>query len=242
MTDKVQSGVTSGDVWADFWSGDHPIYVNARHAAVHYDRIAADLAGLLKDRNRPTVVDWGCGDAYGAPSLARACGELLLYDAVGAVQKRIAARFATASGIRVLDDQAWRSLPDGSVDVIVMNSVAQYLSHAELEAVLDHFHKRLRADGAVYLADIIPPDAGMLPDVVSLLATGARNGFFVAACFGLARTWFSRYRQIRNQAGFSMYTERDIAALADNHGFRAERVPRNVGFNQQRMTFRLRPV
>ncbi|MEQ1580165.1 MAG: class I SAM-dependent methyltransferase [Steroidobacteraceae bacterium] len=242
MADKAQGGVTSGDIWADFWSGNHPIYVNARHAAVHYDRIAADLSDLLKDRTRPTVVDWGCGDAYGAAELATACGELLLYDAVGAVQKRIAARFASATGIRVLDDLAWRSLPEASVDVIVMNSVAQYLSQAELGGVLDDFRKRVRADGAVYLADIIPPDAGMLPDIVSLLSTGARNGFFVAACFGLARTWFSRYRQIRNQAGFSMYTERDIAELAGQHGFRAERLPRNVGFNQQRMTFRLRPV
>lgn len=241
MGDKVQGGVKSGDAWADFWSGDHPIYVNARHAAVHYDRIATDLAGLLKDRSRPTVVDWGCGDAYGAPALAKACGELLLYDAVGVVQKRIAARFANASRIRVLDDPAWRSLPDGSVDVIVMNSVAQYLSEAELEGVLDDFRRRLRKDGAVYLADIIPPDAGMVPDIVSLLTTGARHGFFLAACSGLARMWFSRYRQIRNQAGFSTYSELAIEALASKHGLSAERLPANVGFNQQRMTFRLRP-
>lgn len=242
MTDKVQGGVTSGEVWADFWSGDHPIYVNARHVAVHYDRIATDLAGLLKDRTRPTVVDWGCGDAYGAASLAKACGELLLYDAVGAVQKRIASRFAREAGIRVLDDEAWRLLPAGSVDVIVMNSVAQYLSQAELGNVLDGFRTRLRQDGVVYLADIIPPDAGMIPDIVSLLATGARHGFFLAACVGLGRTWFSRYRQIRNQAGFSTYDERGIEALVAAHGFRATRLPANVGFNQQRMTFRLSPA
>jgi SAM-dependent methyltransferase len=242
MGDKLQGGVTSGDIWADFWSADHPIYVNARHAAVHYDRIAADLAGLLKDKSKPTVVDWGCGDAYGAPVLAKACGGLLLFDAVGAVQRRIAARFAGAAGIRVLDDQAWRLLHDGSVDVIIMNSVAQYLSQGEFEAVLDDFRVRLRKDGVIYLADIIPPDAGMLPDVVSLLATGARHGFFLAACSGLARTWFSRYRQIRNQAGFSTYSEKAIDALARKHGLSALRLPANVGFNQQRMTFRLRPA
>jgi hypothetical protein len=242
MADKAQSSVTSGDVWADFWSGDHPIYVNARHAAVHYDRIAADLAGLLKDRHRPTVLDWGCGDAYGAEALASSCGELFLYDAVGAVQKRTAARFAGKGGIRVLDDQAWHSLAAGSVDVVVMNSVAQYLSQVELGRVLDDFRQRVRKDGAVYLADIIPPDAGMVPDIVSLLATGARHGFFLAACLGLARTWFSKYRQIRNQAGFSTYNERDIAELAGEHGFRAERLRANVGFNQQRMTFCLSPV
>ena len=233
---------TSGNLWADFWSGEHPIYANARHAAVHYQRIAADVTALLKDRTRPTVLDWGCGDAFGAPAIAQACGELLLYDAVGPVQKRIAARFAGVAGIRVLDDEAWRSLPAGSVDVIVMNSVAQYMSQDDLGAVLDGFRRRLRQEGVVYLADIIPPDAGMLPDVLSLLATGARHGFFFAACLGLARTWFSSYRQIRDQAGFSTYDERGIGELAARHGFRAERLRANVGFNQQRMTFGLRPV
>jgi len=237
-----QGGVTSGEVWAEFWSGDHPIYVNARHAAVHYDRIAADLSGLLRGRDRPTVVDWGCGDAYAARALAKACGELLLYDAVGAVRQRLEARFSGVAGVRVLDDSGWQSLADGSVDVIVMNSVAQYLSEAELGTVLDGFRRRLRPGGEVYLADIIPPDAGMLPDILSLLATGARHGFLLAACTGLVRTWFSRYRQIRHQAGFSMYTETDLMALAGRHGFRASRMARNVGFNQQRMTFCLRPA
>lgn len=234
-----QGGVTSGEAWAEFWSGDHSIYVNARHAAVHYDRIAADLMSLLQGRRRPVVVDWGCGDAYAAPAMARACGELLLYDAVHAVRRRLESRFGGMAGIRVLDDEGWRAMDDASVDVIIMNSVAQYVSRQELGAVLDDFRRRLREGGVVYLADIIPPDAGLLPDIASLLATGARNGFLFAACLGLARTWFSRYRRIRHEAGFSMYTEQDVVSLTDQHGFTASRMVRNVGFNQQRMTFRL---
>lgn len=242
MNALKNAGVKSGEVWADFWGGDHAIYVNARHAAVHYERIAADLTALLNGRGRPRVLDWGCGDAFGAPALAGACGELLLYDAVGAVQKRLLGRFNQVPGIAVLDDDAWRSLPTASIDVIVLNSVAQYLSRGELEAVLKDFRRVVHDKGEVLLADIIPPDAGMLPDIASLLATGARHGFFLAACSGLARTWFSKYRQIRNQAGFSTYDERAVIELAGRHGFAAERLPMNIGFNQQRMTFRLSPI
>jgi SAM-dependent methyltransferase len=240
MNEVRKAGVVSGAIWADFWGGDHSIYVNARHAAVHYDRIANDLTALLEGRTRPRVLDWGCGDAYGAPAFAKACGELLLYDAVGAVQARLFSRFSAVPGIRVLDDQVWRELPAASLDVIVLNSVAQYLSRAELEIVLADFRRVLHHSGEVLLADIIPPDAGMLPDIMSLLATGARHGFFLAACGGLARTWFSRYRQIRNQAGFSTYRQDELIALAGSQGFTAERLSENVGFNQQRMTFRLR--
>lgn len=240
MNGLQKPGVVSGDIWADFWGGDHSIYVNARHAAIHYDRIASDLTALVEDRTRPRVLDWGCGDAYGAPALAQACGELLLYDAVGAVQQRLFGRFSAVPGISVLDDQAWRELLPVSVDVIILNSVAQYLSRGEFARVLTDFRRVLHDSGEVLVADIIPPDAGMLPDILSLLTTGARHGFLLAACGGLARTWFSRYRQIRNRAGFSTYGQDELIALAGSQGFVAERLRMNVGFNQQRMTFRLR--
>ena len=33
--------------WLDFWNGSHRIYVNARHAQVHYAKIAADFIALI---------------------------------------------------------------------------------------------------------------------------------------------------------------------------------------------------
>ena len=235
------SEVKSGDAWAEFWSGAHSIYVNARHAQVHYERIAGDLVRLLASRARPRVLDWGCGDALCAPAVAAACGELLLYDGVGAAQQRLRQRFGGVAGIRVLDDAEWAALPAHSVDVVVLNSVAQYLSRAELGRLLDDFHRIVHADGEVIVADIIPPSAGMLPDIFSLLSSGARHGFFLAACAGLFRTFFSEYRKIREREGFSTYEETEFLELLSRRGFAATRLAANVGFNQQRMTFRARP-
>jgi len=235
------SEVKSGDAWAEFWSGAHSIYVNARHAQVHYERIAGDLVRLLASRARPRVLDWGCGDALCAPAVAAACGELLLYDGVGAAQQRLRQRFGGVAGIRVLDDAEWAALPAHSVDVVVLNSVAQYLSRAELGRLLDDFHRIVHADGEVIVADIIPPSAGMLPDIFSLLSSGARHGFFLAACAGLFRTFFSEYRRIREREGFSTYEETEFLELLSRRGFAATRLTANVGFNQQRMTFRARP-
>ena len=235
------SEVKSGDAWAEFWSGAHSIYVNARHAQVHYERIAGDLVRLLASRARPRVLDWGCGDALCAPAVAAACGELLLYDGVGAAQQRLRQRFGGVAGIRVLDDAEWAALPAHSVDVVVLNSVAQYLSRAELGRLLDDFHRIVHADGEVIVADIIPPSAGMLPDIFSLLSSGARHGFFLAACAGLFRTFFSEYRRIREREGFSTYEETEFLELLSRRGFAATRLAANVGFNQQRMTFRARP-
>ena len=99
----------------------------------------------------------------------------------------------------------------------------------------------LKPDGEVIFADIIPPHVSMVADIASLLGTGWNNGFFLAACVGLARTFFSEYRRIRATAGFSCYEADDFSQMLTRHGFTAERFARNVGFNQQRMTFKATP-
>lgn len=237
----MESGKAStGEVWAAFWSGEHAIYVNERHAHVHYRQLAEDITRLLASRSRPKVLDWGCGDALNAPAIAAVCSELLLYDAVTAVQRRLQQRYLSHPHIRVLDRPAWNALPPASLDVVIMNSVAQYLNRAELGNVMDTFRHVIRPDGEIIFADIIPPDAGLWRDIYALTGTGWQHGFFLAACLGLVRTFFSQYRRIRKQAGFSTYGEREFLQLLAEHGLVGERVARNVGFNQQRMTFRAR--
>lgn len=241
MPEAGQASGTDGQSWRTFWGGPHSIYVNARHAEVHYQRLADDLIGMLQSRARPRVLDWGCGDALNAPRVAAHCGELLLYDAVPAVQARIAGRFAGIQAIKVLGDSDWRALPAGSIDVVIFNSVAQYLGREDLAALLDDFRRVVAPGGEVILADIIPPATGVLPDVLSLLRSGARHGFLLAACVGLARTFFSEYRSVRSRAGFATYSQSEFLSLLGAHGFMAERLQSNVGFNSQRMTFRARP-
>ena len=227
--------------WEDFWAGDHAIYVNPRHRQVHYARLARDLTALIRRRDRPLVLDWGCGDALNAPVVAEACSELMLYDAVPAVQQRLFTRFSGRKGIRVLDTPAWEVLHAASVDMIVLNSVAQYLGRDELGRVLDDFRRVLKPDGEVILADIIRPDAGLVADIAALLGPAARNGYLIAACVGLVKTFFSEYRRLRKTAGFSCYDETEFLGILSRHGFAGERLRHNVGFNRQRMTFRARP-
>jgi hypothetical protein len=46
--------------WREFWNQDTPIYVNARHKAVHYELIARQLADALPE-DQPAVLDFCCG-------------------------------------------------------------------------------------------------------------------------------------------------------------------------------------
>lgn len=225
--------------WTEFWGGSHSIYVNETHLRAHYARIAADMCAVIGAASRWRILDYGCGDALSAPVLVESTGaEILLYDAVPAVHQRLAARFAAAPGIVVLDDEAWSGLEAASLDAIVMISVAQYMPRGDLVRLLHRFRDLLRPEGMLILGDVIPPDAGMLADVRALLVPAARHGFLVPALIGLARTFLSDYRRLRRTLGLACYTSEDMVQMLNEAGFSARRLPRNIGFNQARMSFR----
>lgn len=222
--------------WLDFWDRPHRIYVNARHLAVHYVRVADDIISVLPRRAGLRVLDYGCGEAVEARRIAARVGQLYLYDAAPSVRSRVTARFAEVDNITVLDDAGLAGLPAGGLDVVVVFSVVQYMDRSALPGLLRAIHGWLSADGRLILADVIPPDARLIDDVRSLLTTAWRHGFFLAALGGLATTLVSDYRRLRQRLGFSIYSDAEIVDLLRQAGFAAESHP-NLGFHPARRTY-----
>jgi SAM-dependent methyltransferase len=129
------------------------------------------------------------------------------------------------------------ALPKASFDLVVMHSVAQYLTQAELDRLLAMFRGLLKPDGLFILGDIVPPRVAAPAAALSLLRFGAANGFFWAAAFGLVRIFASDYLRLKKTAGLSHYTEPAMLERLRKAGFKAERARRNIGHNQWRMTF-----
>lgn len=225
--------------WISFWNDAHSIYVNDRHRRVHYERIAADLAGAVP---HPTarVLDYGCGEALAADRLARHCAHLVLCDAGPAVRARVAERFAGDIRIAVLAPEAVAELPDRSFDLIVLNSVSQYLTRDSLTDLLALWRRLLADDGVLLLADVVPPHVNVMVDAAALLRLGWQEGFLLPALGGLTRTAMSEYRKLRAEIGLTTYTEAQMEALLAAAGLQAERLPRNLGHNQRRMAFQAR--
>jgi SAM-dependent methyltransferase len=233
----------SGDVndWASFWDQPHSIYVNARHFDVHYRDIAHGIIAQLPGANA-RVLDYGCGEAMHADLVAAAAAELILCEAAPSVRTRLTRRFADSRRIRVLAPQEVERLPDGSIDLLVANSLVQYLTAAELDGLLVIWRRLLAADGSLLVADVIPPGVGILTDTIALLRYAVRNGFFIAAIAGMFRTTFSGYRRLRTKLGITCYGEGEFLAKLAAHGFAAERLPFNLEHNPARLTFRARPA
>jgi ubiquinone/menaquinone biosynthesis C-methylase UbiE len=227
--------------WRDFWNQDTPIYVSERHKVLHYARIAADLARLVPSPTA-SVLDYGCGEALSADRVAAKCARLYLCDAASMVRERLRARFADEARIVVLSPEEAESLADASLDLIVVNSVIQYLGLDELRALLAMARGKLKPEGSLILADVIPPDVSPVTDASALLSFAWKGGFLSAAVVGLARTAVSEYRKLREELGLAQYDQAEVLEILGEAGFTAERLPQNIGHNQARMTFRARPL
>ena len=227
--------------WRSFWDGEHAIYVSDRHKAVHYQAIADGIlehvaaAGLGNDA---VVLDYACGEALETRRVAAAVGRLVLCDGAPSVVAKLRERFGGLANVGfALPEDLDTELADGSTDLIVVSSLIQYLSRDDLAALLDRFRAKLKPSGRLVIADVIPPDAGMVADVTSLLRNAFRNGYLPAALMGLVATAVSPYRKLRSEIGLATYGEGEMIGLMAGHGFTATRHRPNLGLTPHRMTF-----
>lgn len=225
----------SASDWIEFWDAKHSIYVNARHKAAHFRRIASDIRFYAPVGG--AMLDYGCGEALSADIVAEPLARLFLCEAAPNTRLQLAVRFAGNGKIAVRRPEDIASMPDRSFDVIVMHSVAQYLPARELDGLLKLFRRLLRPGGLLVLGDVVPRRLPAPADALALLRFGRRGGFFLAALHGLARTYFSNYWQLRKALGLTRYDAGEIATKLEAAGFSAERARSNIGHNGGRMTF-----
>jgi SAM-dependent methyltransferase len=223
--------------WLDFWNAPNAIYVSRRHQEAHYAKVLSGIRGFVPAGGAAVVLDWGCGDALAANDLAQTCRTLLLYDRADSTRRRLFANFAGSPKIHVLDDAELDAVAPASVDLIVVNSVVQYLDRRQFSDALRLFHRLLKSDGKLLLGDIIAPDTPLVGHVVTFLRFARQNGFIGAALVGLARNFVSPYRKLRRDAGYACYTDMQMLGLLDDNGFIGERLASNIAVSQLRSSY-----
>lgn len=224
------------DDWIDYYNSTHTIYVSKLHRDLHFRLIADDIIGYISSPDA-VVLDYSCGEALSAARVAERCGRLILAEPAPGVRGRLIARFAGNLNIKVRSLDDLRHLEDGSVDLAVMISVAQYMTPAEFDAALATIRRVLKPSGRFVLGDVLRPEVGAGADVMALLRMAAAHGFLWDAVIGLVRTSLSDYWQLRSKIGLQRYGEAEILAKLAKAGFSASRAPANVGHNPARMTF-----
>src|SRR5437773_2090391 len=182
------------DDWIDYYDSTHTIYASKLHRDLHFQLIAKDIIGYITSKDA-VVLDFACGEAVSAAQVAEACGKLLLAEPAPGVRGRLIARFAPNTKIRVRSLDDLRHMPEQSIDAVVMNSVAQYMTPDELDSALAVIRRLLKPGGRLILGDILRPEVGMIRDVIALLRFALSYGFLQDALIGLLSTALSDYRQ-----------------------------------------------
>jgi ubiquinone/menaquinone biosynthesis C-methylase UbiE len=224
------------DDWIDYYDSTHTIYASKRHRDLHFQVVARDIIGYISSADA-VVLDYACGEALYAARVADACGKLYLAEPAPGVRGRLIARFAPNTKIRVRSLDDLRKMAEKSVDLVVMNSAAQYMTPVELDSAFAVIRRLLKPGGRLVLGDILRPEVGIFRDVLALLRFAATHGFLKDALIGLISTALSDYRQLRSRVGLQRYGESEMIAKLAAAGFTASRAHFNIGHNPWRMTF-----
>src|ERR1700753_1253456 len=228
------------DDWIDYYASTHTIYASKLHRDLHFQLIAKDIVGYISSP-AAVALDYARRGGLVAAGVAEACGKLYLAEPAPGVRGRLIARFAPNTKIRVRSLDDVRKMPEQSIDLVVMNSVTQYMTPEELDGAFANVRRILKPGGRLVVGDVLRPEVGMPRDVIALLRFAAHHGFLRDALIGLVSTALSDYRQLRSRVGLQRYSEADMVARLGASGFTASRVAVNIGHNPWRMTFVARP-
>src|ERR1700750_1292329 len=141
------------DEWIDYYDSTHTIYASRLHRDLHFQLIAQDIIGYISSPEA-VVLDYSCGEALFAARVADACGMLILAEPAPGVRGRLIARFAPNTRIRVRSLDDVRKMQERSIDLVVMNSVAQYMTPQELDAAFLNLRRLLKPGGRLVIGDI----------------------------------------------------------------------------------------
>jgi ubiquinone/menaquinone biosynthesis C-methylase UbiE len=229
------------DEWIDYYDSTHTIYASKLHRDLHFQLIARDIIAYIEQPDW-VVLDYACGEALSAAEVAEACGTLILAEPAPGVRGRLIARFAPNMKIRVRTLKDLKKMAENSVDLAVVNSVAQYMTEAELDEALADIRRLLKPSGRLVLGDILRPSVGMPRDVLALLWFARKNGFLRDALTGLISTALSDYRELRGRLGLQRYSQARMIAKLGAARYTAIRARTNIGHNRWRMTFVAQPT
>jgi cyclopropane fatty-acyl-phospholipid synthase-like methyltransferase len=225
--------VARSDGWQVYWEtlDDHQrLYREQAHEYVR------NLTAALPLNPQMRVLDFGCGFGLVAATLAPLVGELFLWDASPNMWRHAQANVAGYANVRFLD-RAERSPPVGGpcFDLILVNSVIQYMTPEEFSGWLACWRDLLGPGGRIVMSDIIPPDGGSVAEILDLLKFSARRGFLVRALWQAAGE-LGRYRKIRHARPLTRLGHEELRRRGREAGLVVTFLPRNLTHFPRRVT------
>jgi SAM-dependent methyltransferase len=219
--------------WKDYWERLKDEEKVFHSEAIEY---SARLRRTVTLSECWTVLDFGCGFGYVGRVLAPYVKEIYLQDEAANMRhyaRKNISMNANAKLIDIADEEEFS--PNMNFDLILVNSVIQYMRTEDFSAWLSRWMGMLAPGGRIIVSDILAEHLRALPDIFSLIPFSARRGFlFQALKKGLKEmTWYFRMRRARPLRRYSLSELERIAAKANLEMFV---LPENLTFRKGRIS------
>jgi cyclopropane fatty-acyl-phospholipid synthase-like methyltransferase len=230
----VAGGAEAGkDAWDTFWAEVVDDQRMLREDADEYVRRLRSAIGFGPETR---VLDFGCGFGNVARLLAPAVRHLSLWDDAPRMRRSAMAAVAGAPNVELVD------LPTSShqhfssrFDLILANSVAQFMTATELQTWLHRWRGMLAPGGQIVISDLVPPGYPAARDLWIMLRFSARRGFIVRALYDAARV-MPLYWRTRSARPLLRTSETELRQWAASASLTIRLLPENLTYFRDRIT------
>ncbi len=223
--------------WRGFWESASSCRLN--HAeAEHFIEALQQHVGL-----EPTwrVLDFGCGFGFTAGLMAPRVASVSVWDSAANMRAHARDHLAPHGNVSFLDLGTGIALPNGvRFDLIVVNSVVQYMSADELAGWLTAWRDGLAPEGRLVLSDLIPRGYDVRRDIPAVLLFSLRRGTLFRALIEGVKEW-RRYRQVHRSVSLLTIASEEFAEQARGLGLETEVLPANLSPHPARVSLVLTP-
>lgn len=229
LPDNMQDSEQDWQSYFEELSVFHPVIQAEARDAVER------LESALSLNSQMSALDFGCGFGFMADELASRVREVYLWDASENMRRLASRKVARHNNVRFLD----LSTPDlisaeHSFDLILVNSVVQYMSKEDFSAWLKRWRCLLAPQGSLVISDIIMPGQSFLLDLLAYLVFGAREGFLVHTLWNTLKQ-FSRYLRVRRKRPLTRYSREELQEQASAAGLSVRFLPENITYRTRRL-------
>lgn len=233
------------NAWREYFDAlkdQSPLY--RVQAALYVDSLRAAVGVHHHQR----VLDFGCGFGFVTALLAPLVTEIWWWDPsvnMRAIARRNTEMFANAHfcdlSMTPSTNPRATCWEGPRFDLILINSVVQYMPAEDVWAWLRQWHAMLAPEGQVVLSDLIPPHHSSLSDFVCLMRLGRRYGSSLTATTealgGLSNYWRSRH-----DVPLTSISRTDLTRHAAVANFTVRFLPANLTHFRHRWAALLHPA
>jgi SAM-dependent methyltransferase len=163
---------TAADPWLSYWEN---LPEDGLLFPPEAEEFVRNLRSAIPFQPTTRVLDFGCGFGHVAALLAPSVGPVAVWDAAASMRTHAAATLKPFQNAGVWDESS------GPFDLILVNSVVQYMSADELAGRLRQWAGVLAPSGRVVLSDLTEPGHPTASDMWSLFRFSVRRGYLLRA-------------------------------------------------------------